>query len=365
MRFWIAAAALALSGCAAPEAAPVDEPPHGYVEGAEETAEPQHRLVLADAGTGAAHVLDLATGQVTGLGGTGPVESAHGDGRFAYLRQGGGLRIVDSGGWTVDHGDHLHYYRATPRDVGAVPGRRAYGDSAVTAVSGDGGTLLLDRARLERGEIARTAAIPYDPVLPHGERLLVPANGTVVTRTGAPAGRIGRSCPEPGDGVVTRRGAVFGCADGALLVGRDGAEKIPYPDGVRPGAFHGRPGSTVLAATAGERGVLVLDVTEKTAELLDTGPVTAVNAAGPGAPVLALTADGVLHAWDPESGERLARTSLLPAAGSSVIQLDTARAYVNDPAAKAVHEIDYNDGLRRARTFDLGFTPTHMVETGR
>ncbi|PBO14821.1 hypothetical protein CLM83_33980, partial [Streptomyces albidoflavus] len=38
--------------------------PHGYVEGAEEQAEQQSRLVLADAGSGAVHVLDLISGKV-------------------------------------------------------------------------------------------------------------------------------------------------------------------------------------------------------------------------------------------------------------------------------------------------------------
>jgi hypothetical protein len=44
--------------------------------------------------------------------------------------------------------------------------------------------------------------------------------------------------------------------------------------------------------------------------------------------------------------------------------VDTVRAYVNDPAGKAVHEIDYNDDLRLARSFKLPFAPAHMVETG-
>ncbi|WP_082310510.1 hypothetical protein [Nonomuraea sp. SBT364] len=351
-----------LAGCGTAEPARVAEPvPHGYVEGAEEAAEPQSRLVLADP-AGAVHVLDLITGKVTGLGGSGTVDGIEGDGRFAYVRTGDRLRVVDSGAWTVDHGDHVHYYRSAPRDVGTVAGRRVAGDAAVTAVSGDG-TVLLDRARLERGEIVRTAELPYDTVLPYEERLLVPGENAVVTRTGEPAGELGAPCPEPRDAVVTRRGAVFACADGALLVGRDGAEKIRYPDGV--GELHARPGSTVLAAKAGDRGVLVVDVTAKTAELLRTGPVVAVTATGPESPVLALTADGVLHAWDPGSGKRLARTRLPASASTRTIQADTSRAYVNDPAGRAVHEIDYNDGLRRARTFELGFAPAHMVETGR
>ena len=209
----------------------------------------------------------------------------------------------------------------------------------------------------------------------------MPVGGAVAihSRAGAPAGRLDEPCPQPRGAVVTRRGAVFGCADGALLVGGKGAEKIPHRDerpgerherpgelNERPGELTGRPGSTVLAAIAGDGGVWVLDVTAKSWKRLETGPVAAVTATGPQAPVLVLTTDGVLHSWDPESGRKLAKTRLLDRADDRVtIQADPNRAYINDPAVKAVHEIDYRDGLRRARTFELDFTPTHMVETGR
>jgi hypothetical protein len=42
--------------------------PHGYVEGAEETAEQQSRLVMADTRTGEVHVLDLVTEEVSSAG---------------------------------------------------------------------------------------------------------------------------------------------------------------------------------------------------------------------------------------------------------------------------------------------------------
>lgn len=48
-----------------------------------------------------------------------------------------------------------------------------------------------------------------------------------------------------------------------------------------------------------------------------------------------------------------------------VIEVDRSRAYLNDPAGRRVYEIDHNDGLRVARTFDLDIEPALMVETGR
>ncbi|MEV0999796.1 hypothetical protein [Nonomuraea sp. NPDC050202] len=394
--------------------------PHGYVEGAEEMAEPQLRLVVSDGETDKAHVLDLLTGQATEVpaaaaaaaardnpprgdapggasrgdapggasrgdapGGTSPagVREIVGDGRHAFLTTGSGaLRVIDSGGWTVDHGDHVHYYRAATRDLGTIAGRPPYdvtGDAAITAVrSGDGTVRLFDRARMDEGELAETGRLRAEAVVPYGERLLVAQDGAVQVRarTGEPGTTVG-SCADAAGTAVTRRGAVFGCADGALLVtGKDGAfesVKIRYPrrtpEGERARAFRHRPGSATLAAEAGESGIWVLDVVGRTWRLLKTGPAVAVNATGDDTPVLSLTADGVLHAYDPLTGKETAKTELLagPPAGAVRIQVDTARAYVNDPAGKAVHEIDYNDGLRRARTLRPGPAPAYMTETGR
>ncbi|MEV0203222.1 hypothetical protein, partial [Nonomuraea sp. NPDC050691] len=342
-----------------------------------ETAEARPRLVLADTAAGNVHLLDLVTGQATRIAtGVTDVGRVRTDGRRAYLttRDGAATRVIDGGAWTVDHGDHVHHYRTTPRDLGTTPGTGH----------------LLDRARLDAGELrpAGDAVAVKDGVpvrdgvaVPYRERLLVPGDGLVRVREpgGAPAGVIGEPCPAPEGEALTPRGVVFGCADGVLLVtgaarGLDGV-KIPYPaGGLRVRRFGHRPGGTVLAAPAERQagkpaekqaGVWVLDVTRRSWTRLRTGPVTAVSAAGDGAPVLALSPDGVLRSYDHRSGEELARTRLLRQTRGAVIEVDTGRAYVNDPAGRTVHEIDYRDGLRRARTFRLGFTPGHMVETGR
>ncbi|MBN6057422.1 hypothetical protein JYK22_36190 [Nonomuraea sp. RK-328] len=373
----------ALAGCATGDARTVAEPvPHGRVAGAEETAEARLRLVLADAAAGDVHLLDLITGETTRIAtGVTDVGRIRTDGRRAYLttRDGKATRVIDGGAWTVDHGDHVHHYRTTPRDLGTTPGTGH----------------LLDRARLDEGELrplgdgvaVRGGAAVRDGVpvrdrvaVPYRDRLLVPGDGLVRVWEpgGAPAGVIAEPCPDQEGEALTPRGAVFGCADGVLLVtgtarGLDGV-KIPYPDeGLRVRRFGHRPGGTVLAAPAERRtghqsagaGVWALDVTRRSWTRLRTGPVTAVTAAGDGAPVLALSPDGALRSFDHRSGRELGRTDLLEETSGAVIEVDTGRAYVNDPAGRAVHEIDYRDGLRRARTFRLGFTPGHMVETGR
>lgn len=137
----VALAAVPLVGCGAGQAPVVEEAaPHGFVAGAEEMSEAQKRVVVADA-TGAVRVIDLLTGEATPINpesaraqpdssssahpsplSSGDQRGAVGDGRFAYLSAGASVQVVDSGAWTVDHGDHRHYYRAPSRDVGAIAG---------------------------------------------------------------------------------------------------------------------------------------------------------------------------------------------------------------------------------------------------
>ncbi|HYH31359.1 MAG TPA: hypothetical protein VD903_13300 [Pseudonocardia sp.] len=389
----VLAAAVTTSACAAPAPPPAPPPaPHGYVAGAEETAEAQSRLVVADAATGAVRVLDLITEEVVDAGRVPGVTGLAGDGRHAYVvAPGGGLHVVDSGAWTVDHGDHVHHYRAAVREVGTVPGEppvAVHADQVVAAVArADGGVQLLDRARLDEGAVVELATITRSPhrgpAVPYEGHVLASAaepgheRGSAVVvhgRDGAPLATIDVPCPRLEGAAVTRRGVVFGCADGALLVsedvGRFRGEKIAYPRPVpeedRAREFRHRPGSATLAAAAGDSGVWSLDVTDRAWTHLPVGPVVAVTTAGPHAPLLTLTADGVLHAYDVASGRETAAVPLLAAPSATAsIQVDTSRAYVNDPAAGVVHEIDYGDALRVARTFDLGGGVDHVVETGR
>ncbi|PNG21790.1 hypothetical protein [Streptomyces cahuitamycinicus] len=377
-----------------PAASSPSATPHGYVEGAQEAAEQQSRLLLNDPDSGNTRILDLVTGKVHRTAQVKGAVRLGTDGRFGYLHAPGGTQVLDSGAWMVDHGDHVHYYSAATRDVGELPaGSRAQvrSDIAVTAVTGENGrTVLYDRSRLEKGEITspRTLQGTYDgAVLPYEEHLLAFENkgGTtelvVLDRKGERVASPDVTCEEPRGDAVTRRGVILGCAGGALLVRAQGgsftAEEIPYGQDVpaqeRATAFRHRPGSDTLTAPAGDDAVWVLDVTERTWKRVDTGPVVAANTAGEGSPLLVLENDGSVHGYDIATGKQTARTKSLlteeEGAGadgrSPVIEVDRSRAYVNDPEGKKVFEIDYNDGLRIARSFDLDVKPVLMAETGR
>ncbi|MEU8898949.1 zinc ABC transporter permease AztB [Nocardia sp. NPDC048505] len=379
-----AAVAVPLSGCAATDVAsdPVTtETPHGYVEGAEETADAQPRLILADRGTGALRVLDLTTEQVTEAGTAPGLRRLAGDGRYGYATGGDAVRITDSGAWMVDHEDHVHYYRAPIRAAGEVAGGEltaVHSDKALVALAfADGTTALLDRPELDKGVVVESRRIPGLAV-PYAENLVVaePDGVRVRSRTGESVAAIPEPCRDPRGRAVTRRGVVFGCADGALVVRKqeDGfiGEKIPYPRPVseaeRAVEFTHRPGSPALTAEAGGQGLWFLDVRKKTWRSVPLADIVAVGTAGEGAPLLALTRDGVLHAFDPETGAPTAQSKVLTqpiGAEPPTLVVDSARAYVNDAAARAVHEIDYNDNLRVARTFTLDIAPSLLVETGQ
>jgi len=388
-------AALTLAACGGEQPKEVAaEVPHGYVEGAEEAAEAQSRLIVADTETGAVRVVDLITEEVHETGQVDGVRALATDGRFGYLTaRDGTARVIDSGAWMVDHGDHVHYYRAKVRDVGVAPGKQpltVYSDPAVSALSySDGTTTWLDRAKLDKGSVAELGKITREPhagvAIPYGEHILASvadpgkplARGVRVhDRQGKAVAEIPEPCPDLQGQAVTRRGVVFGCADGALLVSeKDGAftgAKIPYPRSVtaqeRATAFFHRPGGATLAARAGETAAWSLDVGRRSWQYVETGPVAAVNAVGEGGPLLALTRDGMLRSFDGNGKEQAAiplLTSEAATAGGPSIHIDTTRAYINDPRSADVYEIDYNDNLRRARTLKVGGKAGLVVETGR
>ncbi|MEU4311417.1 zinc ABC transporter permease AztB [Nocardia sp. NPDC024068] len=372
---------LPVAACGSENTEPATEPtPHGYVAGAEESASAQPRLVVADRASGEVRILDLVTEEILPQDPVPGVTRISSDGRYAYLATGRATAILDSGSWVVDHGDHVHYYRAQPQRPGTLDGpvRAAHSDTVLAAaVLENGSTALADRPALDAGEL-RPGPVLDGAVFPYGGHLLVAAPGSdrieVRTRENTPAQTLTPPCPDPGGQAPTRRGAVFSCADGALLIDEENdtftAEKIPYPAGTSGSAdeFFHRNGSDVLVTTRDSR-VLVLDIGKRSWRPIPTGPVTAATTAGAGTSILALSPDGVLHAYDPETGAETAHNRVLAApvdpARPPALQVDTDRAYINDPAGRQIHEIDYADGLRIARSFPLDIRPDLMVETGR
>lgn len=401
----VASAALLLAGCSTPaapsaptggaaasaEAAPTETAvPHGYVEGAAELAEPQH--VLAAIGpAGEVRLLDLLTEQTEELEAIGEVVSLEHDGRFLAATTEGGVTIVDTGVWTVDHADHVHYYRADARVVGSLelggPATISSTESR-TAVLGDGEVVLLDREALGQGEIVETGRFPADSggfATPAGDGAIVGVDDAVVVLDASGTEVASEPCTDPQGGIVTRVGAVVGCDEGAVLATTVDAageslvelESIGYPAGtaaaLRATGFDMRAGRATAAAIAGDAGFWLLDTRERTMTLVETPqPLVRVVAVDDEAGhVVAIAADGRVLVLD-ESGAELGATEPVlaatladPVAAAALsLELDASRAYVPVLADGSVLEIDYADGARIARTLPVP-TPLHIAETGR
>lgn len=358
--------------------------PHGYVAGASESQEPQVGL-LAVSATGATALHDLLTEETTELEDVDAPEHSATDGRFLVTSDADRTTIVDGGSWTVDHGDHTHYYAAEPRVVGTIDGGgrvAVHSSETMTTITWPdrAEAVVLDREALGQGEVDETARIDASVLLPMGEQL-VAADGDTV-RVLDPAGEATdaadtaeQACTDPAGGIVTRAGAVVGCADGAVVVDDTGEPSfVDLPDGAeRPTAFAARTGRPTVAGLAGTTGFWLLDVRQGSWRLVPTDrPLRAVVAVDDedehvvgvddsGRVVVVTAATGKVSTTEPLIDARAGDTGTDPA---PLLQLDAQRAYLADPADGTVHEIDFADGARVARTIELPVAPVAFAEVG-
>ncbi|WP_431879491.1 hypothetical protein [Micromonospora marina] len=379
---------LAISACGAPRQQPqgVEETPHGYVEGAEELAEPQPAIAYAARGAQRLRLLDLSTGSEKDVGLSVGAERLTEDGRFVYVDDGDRtLEIVDAGVWTVDHTDHVHYYRAPSRSVGTLPldapVRTVAGFEALTTVgTADGKVTVLDRRELEAGRVAELATIDSKSstplAVPYAEQLLVamgddpqrPADRIVATDAkGRPTGAFEAPCAAPRGWAVLRGGAVIACEGSLVRVKQEGdkltAKLLTSPrTPVPPAGFGYRPRSNE-AAVADRTGIWSVNAAKATLRYVPATGRDLVAAASPadGSTVLALDAFDTLISYDLGTGKVLAQRPLR----ATGLTLDADRAYLADPEGQVIHEIDYRDGLRTARTLTVADRPDLVVEVGR
>lgn len=408
----VALSTLLLTSCAAPPTGPAVSSPdtatttHGYVEGAEELSEPELSLALVDR-PGTLTLFDLLNGNSSVLPGeSGQVDEMAGDGRFVYSSRVAGDRttvdVVDSGRWTVEHGDHFHYYRAAERAVGTVTGTGMpaihTGDrKTAIAFPAVGEVVVLAQDDLAGGTLGDPLTLSRSP---HPGLLAVPFAGHLLVTAPDPAGIVatveildergqtleaaGMPCPQASDAVITRVGAVVTCADGAVLVtaadGAPVAEKIGYPAGIAPPALRvdGRAGRPVVAGAAdaragtGRAGFWQLDTRRREWAFRPTdAPLVAVSAVGDDAGrTVAVDDAGRIRVFGSDGadlgtgGPLLAGSTADQVARSRIrLMVDANRAYVSGPVEGLVLEVDYRDGGRIARTFD-GLDPQFFEQVG-
>ncbi|WP_104241875.1 hypothetical protein [Pseudoclavibacter sp. Z016] len=407
---------LALAGCTSPgsETAPTasapttEEQAHGFVAGAEELAEAQTSIGSIGA-DGSVSVLNLLTGESTALDAVAPASWAVSDGRFIFSGSDaadGKTEIIDTGVWTVPHGDHVHYYRATPGLVGELTetgAARVSSNEGIAALSFEtsGTTVVLDRHALGQGETVELTRIESAA----HSAAAAPVGDAVVASSVASAGASpvlaayssdgtklgeGVDCPGLSDVQQTSLGATFACADGLVFAaaaeGEDTAAapsitKVAYPDAASadaagttaPGqatSLDSRPHRPAVAGPAGDSGIWLASSRSQEVTLLPTArPIlTAVAVGDDSDRVVAVDDEGTLLVIDGESGEVTGSQAGLigtPESASSIhLSVDTSRAYLSTPASAELHEIDYKDGARVARTLELPTAPAFAFETG-
>lgn len=388
--------AASLAGCAT---APADPDPdesaategHGDVSGADQVAEPQSQLISIDS-DGTIGLLDLLTDATTTLGAIGSPEAIASDGRYAFVTTADGIEIVDGGRWSWDHGDHFHYYRADPAVIGTLDGA---GPASVTGAplattggtgvffSGSGDAVLLDNEALSQGEIRELFRLGTDAsggvVAPVGDGAIVATEDASEAHVHDASGERtdAAACDAPSGAITTRVGTVVGCADGALLATVEGdavrLERIPYPADApeRALSFDGRKNRPTVSGVSSDGGVWLLDTRERAWIHVPTDRplVVAVAADDEEGRIVALDrkvrvvvygADGTrLAQSDPLVADRLSDDAAVD------LVVDDQRAYLSDPAGGVVHEIDYADDARVARTIETPTDPAVATELGR
>ncbi|WP_227996120.1 hypothetical protein [Nocardia australiensis] len=357
------------------------------MEGAKEVSDAQVGLAYAERGSTELAILDLAGETTNTVALSIRADNLLEDGRFVYVSdRDRTIEVIDTGVWTVNHVDHVHYYRAPTESVGTVssdaPMKSVIGDAGYTAIgTADGKITILDRRGLEAGhitvvaELSSDAAVPF--AVPYQDGFLVSsARGvSLVDLHGNPSGALDAECREPAGWAILRSGVAIGCEEGILLVKHkpDGEQSlmIPYPkqDVERVREFHYRPRSNEAAAVAGA-GVWNVNASEQTLNYVPvenavTAPVVAANSPANGDFVLSLGGDGHIRTTALTDSTTIADAPLLPAGTPGPIRLDTSRAYLADRAASVIYELDYADRLRTARTFTVDAKPDLLVEVGR
>lgn len=377
------ALAVLVTGCSVEDGPPsaTEGAGHGAIAGAMEVAEPPLQLFTVDADgvTGILDLLDGTTAQIDDVGAPGGLAS---DGRYVFITTAEGIQVVDSGVWTWDHGDHFHYYRAPARVIGVVAGSGpttvatgplSTAGSTAIVFEGSGEAVLLDNAALSRGEIAETFRIDVAApvvVAPLGDgAAMASAGGVEIITAAGEAIASDVTCTTPSGSITTRAGLVIGCAEGAVvLASADTApELVPLPVGaVAPTEFAARKGRPTVAAVAPEVGFWLFNARARTWELVPTSSalvrVVAVDDAEDH--VVALDTDGRVRVF--RGADEIAVTEPLTtdSTGASLV-VDGQRAYLNNAASGVVHEIDYADNARIARTLETPTSPAYFTEVGR
>lgn len=396
---------LALVGCASGGATPTETTaePEAQASAEPTSAAPAEaaaatpRLVITY--DGGLQVLDATTLELVQdieLAGFNRINGA-GDGRHLLVSTTGGFQALDVGAWAEPHGDHAHYYTATPALTDVVFAAEKPGHVVVhegrTALFDDGTGLVtvFDSADVvdperETREYTTPNAHHGVAVELHDGRLLV-SEGDDDGRTGirvldADDVEIAASdeCPGVhGEAMAADESVLIGCEDGVLIYAGGEIVKVSSPDAYgRIGNQAGDDSSTVVLGDYKSDPDAELERPTRVS-LTDTatGELTLVDlpasytfrslARSDDGEALVLGTDGQIHVIDVESKSLVRSIPVIDAweepdewqsPRPTIFFLDGS-AFVTDPATSSIHAVDIPTG-EVWRSAELTVTPNEL-----
>ncbi|MEG3615452.1 zinc metallochaperone AztD [Isoptericola haloaureus] len=301
-----------------------------------------------------------------------------GDGRHVAVSTTGGFRLLDTGTWGEGHGEHFHYYTASPEltDVtyeATKPGHVVSHDGTTAFFDDDTAHVdLVDSLEVAHAD-AEVEALEL-PEAHHG--VAVPlSDGSILVSVGTEDERTGVAvldhdgeeiavyddCPGVhGESVAQGEAVVVGCENGAVVHADGEFTAVDTPDDYsRIGNQAGSEASPVIlgdyktdpdAELERPTRVSLIDTRDASHQLVDLPGSYSFRslARGDDGEALVLTTDGSLQVIDPESGEI---TASIPVVDSweeptdwqqprpTVLALDGS-VYVTDPANQQLHAVD-------------------------
>lgn len=293
---------------------------------------------------------------------------------FATMTKRNAVSVLDGGVWTVDHGDHQHYYRAEPslanKEIeGAKPihvvANPVSGETSVY-FDDDATATVLTADQLEKDALSEGAR--YTSPAPHhgaavplsNDTVLLSQSGRGLADTIALLDHDGTeldtfSCPKMHGEAVYGTTAAFGCSDSVLLVNGDTSTSIPSPDesGERVGGIVASHDGTSFLADWGETSLLLV---RDGASSVHSTPVAYSNRiALPDGGFAYLGTDGVVRIldssaevrqeipvtaeWTQPEGHGGISPSIAVTSSAAGTQI-----WVSEPEANVVHRVDLSSG---------------------
>ena len=380
---------LAVAGTAFAQGTATEEHDHNDEAHTEGT-----RLLLSDADSSTVSVLDLASGKVLGsfsTPGAAGATYASPSGRYGLVvhRDENRVSVVHSGLSLIDHGDHADLVQGEPyvlstRNVGREPTHVwTHGDEIVIFNDADGTVALLDERTfgLSLGYTEVKAAEPdHGAAVMLGDTLLAGYYGLGRVDAYSRDGELLASfegCPGLHGEAALGDTAAFGCEDGVLLIHvRDGdvtSTKLENPagtpEGVRVSTVHAHDAADVFVGNFGDGLVWLEPKTETMAVVeMDAAPLRFDFDQG-GEHVVALTADGMFHVLEADSGEVHGNVRVMPPLDISggygtydapSLAVGAGAVYVGVPAQKQIVEI-HPEKTEVARRLDVPGTPSSIA----